>query len=155
MRGAKRKPSAVLRLEGSSQFRKPHRQNTEPDAPDGDPGCPPWLDREGKAEWRRVTASLRAMGILKTTDRTMLAALCQAESELVRYSAALNKLKPAFIGTMKSRRLQTMVSDATKRAASICACFGLDPSNRSRIHVEPGDTGASDEYGEFLDQRKA
>lgn len=154
MRGAKRKPSATLRLEGSSQFRKPHRQNTEPEPPDGDPGCPCWLDREGKAEWRRVTASLRAMGILKTTDRGMIGAMCQSWSELVRYATALNKLKAAGLGTMKARRLQTMASDAMKRYASASACFGLDPSNRSRIHVEGSDK-ADDEWGEFMGKRRA
>ncbi len=47
------------------------------------PACPSWLDREGKAEWKRVVPELDRLGLLSKLDRAVLAAYCDVWSKFV------------------------------------------------------------------------
>jgi phage terminase small subunit len=42
------------------------------------PTPPTWLDREARAEWRRVTPELERLGLLSHIDRGMLTLYCDA-----------------------------------------------------------------------------
>ncbi len=150
MRGQKPIPTAILKLRKSSGLRKLSRKHDEPEPTGGKPSCPTWLDREGKAEWRRTSASLEQMGLLKTCDRGMLAMLCQNWSEAVKYSTALNKMKEVA-SLQDARRLRSMANEAWGRFERAATCFGLEPSGRSRIHVDTG--GKKDDLEEFLTKR--
>ena len=47
------------------------------------PKVPSWLDREGKAEWRRIVPELERLGLLSTLDRAVLSAYCDVWSKFV------------------------------------------------------------------------
>src|SRR5687768_3708732 len=84
-RGRKPKPTLLKILDGNPGKRPINE--SEPNAPDGVPDCPDWLDDEAKAEWARVIPELREMGLLSRADRPALAAYCTAWSRWVQAEA--------------------------------------------------------------------
>ncbi len=132
-RGRKPLPRAILKLRNSSALRQDRHKRPEPKAADGAPLCPKWLDATGKACWKRITANLKAMGILKTADGEVLAGLAQNWSLFVRASKVLNKM--AIDGSYEMRRLSATASDSYKNFLRACEQFGLTPSARTRIDV--------------------
>ena len=74
-RGPQKTPTKILAMRGS--WRAKTRQN-EPEPGPGRPQCPRSLPKEGKAEWRRITAYLAKMGMLATCDRVAIAGYCSA-----------------------------------------------------------------------------
>lgn len=151
MRGRKPLPKAILKLRDSSAKWKPRHRHAEPEAPKGCPSCPTWLDKEGKAEWRRVTKSLAAMGILKTPDRAVLAGLCQMWSLFVRTSEQLNKCEGI---DKESRPIAATNSDAYKNYLRACEQFGLTPSARTRIDTDI-EGKKLDAFDAFVAKKKA
>lgn len=133
MRGRKPLPKTILKLRNSSALNKARHKHTEPVAPKGCPSCPRWLNKEGKAEWRRVTESLKAMGILSRSDRAVLAGLCQNWSLFVRTSRQLNDLTE--LGR-DARPVATTNAEAYRNYLRACEQFGLTPSARTRIDVD-------------------
>ena len=53
------------------------------------PTAPDWLDGEGRDEWDRVVDDLEPLGLLKNSDRAVLAAHCEAWSPVRRGGEAL------------------------------------------------------------------
>lgn len=45
------------------------------------PSMPTWLDREGRAEWRRVVPELERLGVIATVDRAVLGLYCDVWSK--------------------------------------------------------------------------
>lgn len=80
VRGVPPKPSRLKLLEGNPGKRAIYKTR-EPRPNLAAPSCPPWLDREARAEWRRVTAELKALGMLVRLDRSTLAAYCATWSQ--------------------------------------------------------------------------
>lgn len=61
-----------------------HRAPAQPPTPAPRPPEPPtWLDREGKAEWRRIVPELVKLGLVAKVDRAVLATYCDAWSRFV------------------------------------------------------------------------
>ena len=78
MAGRKPKPTALKVLEGDrGKGRRPLNEH-EPIPPKGGVKCPSWLLPEAKKEWKRLAASLEAMGVLTMADLTAFAGYCQA-----------------------------------------------------------------------------
>ena len=78
MAGRKPKPTALKVLEGDrGKGRRPINEH-EPIPPKGGVKCPSWLLPEAKKEWKRLAASLEAMGVLTMADLTAFAGYCQA-----------------------------------------------------------------------------
>ena len=136
MRGRKPKPTQLKILAGNPGCRP--LPEDEPAAPAGEPKCPAYLDREGKAEWKRVTAALRSMGLLSTADRGNLIRLCQNWSLAVRLSRLVNDLEgePASVH-MDARKLLISHAEAWNNYGRAAVEFGLTPSSRARVHA-PG-----------------
>ena len=67
-RGPKPTPTRILKLKGSWRA---NLNRDEPEAPDGCPSCPTWLDAEGKRCWAQETRSLKAMGLLKKSGEVV------------------------------------------------------------------------------------
>ena len=73
MAGRKPKPTALKVLEGDrGKGRRPINEH-EPIPPGGGVKCPSWLLPEAKKEWKRLAASLEAMGVLTMADLTAFA----------------------------------------------------------------------------------
>lgn len=133
MRGRKPKPTDVMVLRGNAHAIA--RVVREPKATKGAPTCPDWLDAEAKRQWRHLVEELKAMRILSTVDRTVLAGLCQNWSLWVRASKALNKIKD--LTDDNATRLMTKADNAHKAFFRGCLEFGLTPSSRTRLRTDP------------------
>ncbi|GIV86619.1 MAG: terminase [Chloroflexus sp.] len=138
MRGRKPKPTALKILAGNPG-RRP-LNDAEPQFAAGDALKPPaHLDRTAKLEWRRVIRELSAAGLVKTVDRSALAAYCQAYSQWVKATKELRDspltltspsgyVYPNPMLGIQKRALETMHKFMTE--------FGMTPSSRSRVKVE-------------------
>lgn len=104
--------------------------------------------------WRRTTADLKSMGMLKTCDRGMLAMLCQNWAKAVKCAKLSNGLKE-IASLQDAKRLHSMENESWGRYERACACFGLEPSARARLHVEAKDKKSDDEFQEFMGPKRA
>jgi len=127
----------------------------EPEAPQGVPEMPAWLDDEAKAEWGRITMALAEMGLLSKADRPALAAYCtawsrwvDAEAQVKKYGAVVKSPDKGF--PMKSPYL-SIAEQALETMRQMMVEFGLTPSSRSRIRVPAGGDEA-DELDRFLEE---
>jgi P27 family predicted phage terminase small subunit len=75
-RGRKPKPTAIKVLEGNPGKRPINK--CEPRPQKTVPKCPSWLEPEAKKEWRRMSKSLEALGILTKVDAASFAGYCEA-----------------------------------------------------------------------------
>jgi len=100
---------------------------------------PSGLDPMAKRRWRELSKILRSMRVLTIADRQALATLCQTISDIHKMRKILAKdghvvdtergpiRNPAAIELHKLEDIQL----------KLLAEFGLTPSSRSRITVEP------------------
>lgn len=136
MPGPKPIPTELKRLAGNPGHRR--LNDCEPKAPRGTPSCPKQLAGEARAEWKRITAELRGMGILAKTDRAAIALYCEhfrqwseATADVVK-NGTIVKQPNGWHGPNPYLSVATKASAAMTR---LLAEFGLTPSARSRIHV--------------------
>lgn len=126
--------------------KRPQKAAPEPKA--GAPKPPRELTRDARAEWRRVAAELRGLGLLTGVDRAALAAFCQAYGRWAaaeRALAAMAERDPVtgglLIKTTNGNAIQNpIVGVANKAMAAMvrfAAEFGMTPSARSRIEAAP------------------
>jgi P27 family predicted phage terminase small subunit len=135
-RGPKPTPTHILELRGS-KLAKGRGDNPRPDPTP--PPCPTWLDREARAEWRRIVPELERLGLLTRVDRAALTCYCQAWSELNDATRVL-KRDGKYLHLGENGYLSPHPALAQQRAAwktikDFCALFGLDPSSRTGLHV--------------------
>jgi P27 family predicted phage terminase small subunit len=157
MFGRKPKPTALKMLEGNPGKRKLNRN--EPKF-SGAPTCPTWLNKSAKKEWKRVTAELRALDMLRALDTAALAAYCQsyarwqsAEATIEKEGQTVNEpivnKAGEVVGHKTKRHPATTISkDALSAMLRASALFGFDPSSRSRLSV--GDAKPADPFEEFM-----
>jgi P27 family predicted phage terminase small subunit len=152
MKGRKPTPTMLKVLSGNPGKRPLNER--EPVTPQGLPEMPAWLDDEGQAEWRRITADLAEMGLLSKADRPALAAYCtawsrwvDAEAQVKKYGAVVKSPDKGF--PMKSPYL-SIAEQSLETMRKLMVEFGLTPSSRSRIRVPAGGDEA-DELDRFLE----
>ncbi len=127
-RGPKPTPTAMLRLTGSRELESRH---AEPKPALGAPTPPKWLNREARAEWRRVCPELVALGVLALIDRAVLVGYVEAWSSYVGAVAAA-KVRGSTDG---GRRTAEALELRDSRAAYLrfAQDLGLSPSARVRM----------------------
>jgi P27 family predicted phage terminase small subunit len=128
-------PTAVKKLRGNPGGRK---LNPEPDfGTDRKPACPAWLDKDAKAEWRAVVNRLYDAGIVKSVDRSVLAAYCVAFSRWRRFEKAAQEFKLPVLksegGNWYMNPAILMAQSAMKEMLACAAQLGMTPSARSKI----------------------
>ena len=128
-RGPPPKPTALKLLEGNPSKRPLRGEPLQPTP--GRLACPTWLDREAKAEWRRIVRVMPP-GWLTPVDRSVLAMACVWWSEYV-----------AAVRTGESRRML----EASKEYRAFVSKLGLSPSDRVGLHVPVA--GPTDEMSEL------
>lgn len=87
--GRKAQPVDVILLKGKKHLTKEEieerRQAEERVRPRDDKvRCPKWLDKVGRAEWRRICAELKALNLLTNVDVSSLAIYCDQVSQYVK-----------------------------------------------------------------------
>jgi P27 family predicted phage terminase small subunit len=137
-------PDNVRNLRGrTSHMPAPKRVTFPPGAPE----MPSWLDREAKAEWRRVVPDLASKGILSRCDRAALSAYCDAWSRFVqaRRELGVESLTVAGRQAGEVRNPKFLVyRDAATLVEQLSRQVFLTPVSRLRA-VAPGGADADDE----------
>ncbi len=142
------KPRALKKLQGT--FRAQRDNKAAPAPPDKRIVKPRWLSPLGTAAWRRWAPMLEEMGILTAADLDALAITCEAYAEFVELTQFLRENQRTFavVSAKATRSRQSsqrmyprpevaMAQNAWRRAYLGLSDFGLNPSTRSRLVVEP------------------
>ena len=117
--------------------------------PDSDmPDPPEHLDDYAREEWHRLSTGLYNLGILYDIDRELFAAYCSAHSkvrlchELIKELSKNNRMaslvdeKPSGISC--ENVLRKIEAQAALDMLKFGAEFGLTPSSRVRLAIDPG-----------------
>lgn len=103
------------------------------------PKCPSWLDKEAKAEWKRIAPELDRLGLLTQIDASAMAAYCQAYSRWKQAEIALNKHGTVFKtpnGYIQQLPQVAIAQKYSKIMREFCQEFGLTPASRTRINTQ-------------------
>jgi P27 family predicted phage terminase small subunit len=147
MKGRKRKPNAIRKLQGN-----PGRRDVpnEPKMRKGIPACPRHLTGEARVEWERIVPELAVADLLKHCDRAALAAYCacygrwcQAEELIETHGMTYDAN-----GLLKVNPAVRIAQDAMALMKSYLVEFGLTPASRSKVSAEPQEE--ADPMDEFL-----
>lgn len=131
-RGPAPKPSALKRMQGTA--RRDRANPHEPQPALASVEAPAWLTSPvAVAEWRRVAAELRHLGLLTVLDVALLGAYCEAFGQWRHAEEATAEADAA-----DSKLYATVAGIAAKRRAELQrlgAEFGFSPAARSRVHA--------------------
>lgn len=148
------KPTHLKVLEGNPGKRVLNKHEPKPQT--RAPACPKHLDKEARAEWRRISKELLHLGLLTEIDRAALAAYCQCWSRWIYAEEQLSKLEGQWTFTTDKgyEAASPWISIASKALAEMrqyISEFGLSPAARTRIQVKPAEK--EDEYESFRRKR--
>jgi P27 family predicted phage terminase small subunit len=151
MRGRKPIPSKIHLLQGGKK--KTHRKpnDREPKPPTIIPKCPRHLDREARAEWRRMIKELEPLGILTKLDKAVFAVYCQAYSTWAQATRKIQEMGMVRItksGYTEQNPFFPIANKAKEQMMKALIELGMTPSSRSRIKVMPKKEESPEE--EFL-----
>lgn len=140
MRGRKPKPSALKKLAGNPGKRAMNK--TEPQPKVVLPAAPVHLKGDERAKWDELAAELHELGVLTTLDRDALGMYCVL---FVRWTKAeqVVREKGEIIKTTGGNIIQnpylSIANRALEQLNKLGAEFGMTPSSRSRVKVDPSD----------------
>lgn len=99
------------------------------------PNPPAWLDREAKAEWRRITPELHRLGILSNLDRAQLAIRCDVWSRWnkARLLTKTLTVKARRAGEERKHPAWQVYRDTAELLIKLDKEFGLVPNARLRM----------------------
>lgn len=156
MQGPRPTPTHLKVIRGNPGCRKLPKHEPKPKV--SVPSAPAHLTKAAKSEWKRVTRSLKALGIISTIDRAALAAYCQAYGRWVQAENALaemakqNTSTGALIvktqsGNVIQNPLVGVANKAMRDLMHYAVEFGMTPSARVRVRAEKdGDQDPSERY---------
>ena len=150
-RGRKPKPTALKILEGNPGKRPLNDKEPQPEKKA--PRCPSWLEQEAKNEWRRMSKTLEAMGLLTLVDKAAFAGYCQAYARWKEAEEFLSKHGTIFktpSGYIQQVPQVSIAQTYLKVMKDFCSEFGLTPAARTRIRVNTVDTPTDDPMEELL-----
>lgn len=131
--GHNAKPTALKVVQGNPGKRPLNDAEPQPaELEDLEP--PKGLDVYGKQAWRRNVPVLRRLKLITEADVDALAAYCMAYSRWRRANIALRKVKPH---EENYRAIAVTVEKAEQAMRLLAGEFGMTPSSRSRLRVEP------------------
>lgn len=147
MRGRKPLPTNFKILMGNPGKQK--LPKGEPQPPGDMPSPPDHLDEYGLQEWEKLAPGLNAMGVLTSVDGATFAAYCvsvarwrHAEEELNKVRTKGGALAALLIKNQAGDWVQNPLIRISARAADefvkYGSEFGLSPSSRARLAIDPG-----------------
>lgn len=152
MSGPPPKPTHLKRLEGNPG-KRPLNEN-EPQPQVSRPNCPAILQGPARTEWNRIVPELEALGLLSRLDRAALAMYCIAWGQVMTLQKTLKGQSPIIKtpnGAVIDNPLISQRDRAMKLAHKFLTEFGMTPSSRSRISVDPS-AGEKDDLEALLDE---
>ncbi|GKU31460.1 phage terminase small subunit P27 family [Clostridium folliculivorans] len=150
-RGRKPKPTAIKVLEGNPGKRPLNKNEPKPDK--RAPKCPAWLEAEAKKEWRRMSKTLEAIGVLTQVDASAFAGYCQAYARWKEAEEFLSKHGTIFktpSGYIQQVPQVSIAQTYLKIMKDFCSEFGLTPAARSRISVSTAEGSYEDPMEDIL-----
>lgn len=137
MKGAKPKPTSLLRLSGG--WRISQRKDT-PEPPQGTPEKPIWFDGANSKSWDDIVSLLEPMRILTKVDGI---AIAQMAEYLTRYREASSKIAEIGLlipstGTNNPWTKNPYVKMQLEYGAQLhrlMSEFGMTPSARARVKM--------------------
>lgn len=121
MAGRKPKPTKLKVLEGNPG--KQRLPKGEPEPISGMPTPPEYLDEIALGEWERLAGGLHSMGLLYDVDRAAFASYCRAFS--------------MWVGALLEHD-HAKATEAEKQMLKFAVEFGMTPSARARLAIDPG-----------------
>lgn len=156
-RGRPPKPTVIKLLTGNPGNRP--LNTSEPQPAPTPPPCPEWLSEDAKAKWAELVPELSRLGLLTIVDGAVLAGFCQSYAEAKQATERLeaegrylmvggwpvDEVDPkngetrtrVVGGQLQPHPAVSQQRSALKAMKEFAALFGLEPSSRSRLHVQP------------------
>jgi P27 family predicted phage terminase small subunit len=154
MKGRKSIPTVLKKLQGTD--RADRTNPTEPTVKPLHevPEAPDWLNEWAKDEWYVAATWLQSVGLLATTDESIIAAYCQQMGVFREAEYFLKEPGSRVIVTDKNYEMPSpwvaIGNKALMQALKIAAEYGLTPSSRARIQFP-----AEEEEDEFDKARES
>ena len=141
-RGPAPTPTEMKRLAGNPGNRP--LPESEPQPPPLETIEPPaWLEPKEAEVWRRRAPALAAMKVLTAADSAALELLCEIEVEIAEIRARIkrdgrvSKTGGAKYKAVKAHPLEQALRDRRAMRIELLAKFGMTPSDRTRLKVDP------------------
>jgi P27 family predicted phage terminase small subunit len=154
MAGRRPKPTALKIAEGN--LGKRALNHNEPQF-GGLPKCPAHLDKDAKAEWRRISKELAAVGLLAAVDRAALSAYCQCWSRWCDAEQNIQKIGTVVKSPKSGYPIQNpyvgIANTALDQMRKFLIEFGLTPASRSRISLDLSSGNKDDSFDAFMANR--
>lgn len=154
MKGRKPAPDNIIALKGGPRHyhKKPGRGGPKP--PSVIPKCPKHLDKEARAEWRRMGAELHKLGLLAEIDKGVFALYCESYSAWAQESILIQTegtiiMTPDIKTTKKDGTVTEkkghpitnprliLANQAKDRMLKALVEMGMSPSSRARVKITP------------------
>ena len=132
MPGRRATPTAAKRLRGNPGRRPLNEREPQPGGKLG--AAPGWLSAGAKRHWKEKAPQLEATKVGTKIDRDALARLCVI-LDLMEQAAEDLKAGPLVKG--KRNPAVNLFLDLSKEARQYMGAFGLEPSSRTKLHIEP------------------
>lgn len=171
MRGRKPTPDRLKRLRGNPGKRRlPKADEIIEPRPDPFMQAPDHLNDEARAEWARVTAEFRAVGLLTVLDRAALAAYCVVYArwcKAERMTAKTSEVVATPNGSVQQSPWVSISNRSLDLMLKFMSEFGMTPASRPRlgrvVQTLPSDpstdgapaSAAGDELDQFLQRAAA
>lgn len=155
MKGRKPTPTSLKRLTGNPGHRPLPEHEPQPTYSDKVPRPPRYLKGQARAFWFKVAPQLHAVGLLSNLDVPAFSGACvqygrwrDAEDEITKTGAVVRHPRgfPMYSPFLRVSR------EAFELWTKLMSEFGLTPSSRNRVHVEP-QTPARDPFEDYLEGR--
>lgn len=154
MAGRRPKPTALKIAEGNPG-KRPLNLN-EPQF-GGLPKCPPHLNKNAKAEWRRISKELAAIGLLAAVDRAALAAYCASWARWIDAEESIQKFGTVIKSPKSGYPIQNPYVSISNTSLDLMRKFliefGLTPASRSRISIDLSTRTKEDSFDAFMANR--
>jgi P27 family predicted phage terminase small subunit len=150
--GRKPKPTALKLLQGNPGGRPINKYEPKPEP--SIPTCPDELCDDAKLEWNRLAPYLLRVGMMTEADRGAFAGYCQAFGRWIDAERML-KIEGEILTSDKNNLVQNprlwVANRALEQMYKFMSEFGLSPSSRSRLKINPP---VEDEMEGYLDRGK-
>ena len=116
-RGQRPKPTALKLIAGNPGKRPVNAQ--EPEFPQCATDAPEWMGDAARAHWERLAPMLSQSGVLKASDRDLLATYCET------FAAYVDAVRDGGASMAMVQQLRQLMGE-----------LGMTPSARARITVD-------------------
>ena len=143
--GRKPKPTALRVLEGNRSDRPIKQEPEFPEAPKSARHDPPFpLDPMEMEEWERVCGALTDAGVVTAPDLATLALYCAAMGKAKRAYKHMRRKSMTVEGAPERiNAYERLFQQYSQLALKYAAEFGLTPSSRVRLGIDPQKSGGA------------